>query len=158
MTIQTAVTIERVDILSTMAQTLIEALNDELSKAYPEEGACHFRLDPQEVTDGNGAFMVAFRAAKSVGCGAIRRIDPDTGELKRMYVIPEERGRGVGRAILGALETEAQRLRLTRLVLETGVRQDQARRLYQQAGYLPIDRYGEYANSPLSICLAKQLR
>lgn len=154
---QPAVVVQRADIFSPTARALIEALNAELTKVYPEEGACHFRLDAQEVADGNGAFLVALRSNKPIGCGAVRRIDASTGELKRMYVVPEERGRGVGRVILEALEAQAKGLRLTRLVLETGVRQDRAQRLYEQAGFSPIDRYGEYTNSPLSICMAKQI-
>ena len=154
---QAAIIVKRADILSPTAQTLIEALNAELSRAYPEEGVCHFRLDATEVADGKGAFLIALRSSKPVGCGAVRRIEANTGELKRMYVIPEERGRGVGQAILKALETEAKGLRLTRLVLETGVRQDRAQKLYQQAGFSQIERYGEYTNSLLSICMAKEL-
>ena len=152
------VIVQRGDILSPTARALIEALNAELTQAYPEEGACHFRLDAQDVAAGKGAFLIAFRSGQPVGCGAVRRIDANTGELKRMYVVPAERGRGVGQAILRALEIEAQGLGLARLVLETGVRQDKAQKLYQQAGFAPIDRYGEYTNSPLSICMAKTLR
>ena len=120
------ITIQRADILSSSAQTLIEALNTELSGRYPEEGACHFRLDAHEVAAGEGAFLIAFRSGKPVGCGAVRRIEALTGEIKRMYVVLPERGRGVGREILNALEAEARALRLSRLVLETGVRQAEA--------------------------------
>ncbi|MFO1512621.1 MAG: GNAT family N-acetyltransferase [Verrucomicrobiota bacterium] len=80
-----------------------------------------------------------------------------TGEIKRMYVVPEERGRGVGRAILNGLEAEARALRISRLVLETGVRQTAAQALYQRAGFARIAPFGEYVDSPLSLCLAKQL-
>ena len=136
---------------------LIEALNAELSGTYPEEGACHFRLDAHEVADGQGAFLIAFRSGNPVGCGAIRRIDAQTGEIKRMYVVPQERGRGLGRAILNALEAEAQCLGVSRLVLETGVRQSEAQALYQRAGFSRIAPFGEYVGSPLSVCLAKNL-
>jgi putative acetyltransferase len=147
----------RCDILSPTARTLIERLNAELSATYPEQGACHFRLDADEVAEGRGAFLVASRAQKPIGCGAIRRIDPQTGELKRMFVSPEERGRGVGHAILRALEAEARKLGLTRLVLETGVRQTQAIILYHRAGFSDIPPFGEYTTSPLSLCMAKDL-
>src|SRR5688572_31641404 len=100
------VTVQRIEILLPIARGLIEALNIELAGRYPEEGACHFRLDPDEVAAGRGAFLVASRAGKAIGCGAVRRIEDRAGELKRMYVCPEERGRGVGRAILAALEVE----------------------------------------------------
>src|SRR5436309_271734 len=122
--------VEPADILSPAAQRLIAALNAELSRAYPEEGATHFRLDPDEVEAGRGVFLVARRAGKPIGCGAVRRIDDSTGEIKRMYVGADERGRGVGRALLAGLETAARELGLTRLVLETGVRQSAAIALY----------------------------
>jgi GNAT superfamily N-acetyltransferase len=136
---------------------LIAALNAELSGRYPEEGACHFRLEPDEVAAGRGAFLVASRTGKPIGCGAVRRIDEGSGELKRMYVCPEERGRGAGRAILSALEVEAQALGLSRLVLETGVRQTEAIALYRKAGFSDIAPFGEYVTSPLSLCMAKDL-
>ena len=154
---QTSVIVLRADIRSPRARTLIEALNAELLSAYPEQGACHFRLDAHEVTDGQGVFLIAFRSGKPVGCGAVRRIEAQTGEIKRMYVVPQERGRGVGRSILNALEAEAQVLGISRLVLETGVRQTEARALYQSAGFSRIAPFGEYVGSPLSECLAKDL-
>jgi GNAT superfamily N-acetyltransferase len=153
----TQTTVQRADILSATARSLIEALNTELLGRYPEEGACHFRLDANEVAEGQGAFLIALRAGQPVGCGAVRRIETDTGEVKRMYVVPEERGRGVGRAILNAIEAEARALRLSRLVLETGVRQIEAQALYQRAGFSRIEPFGEYLHSPLSICMAKTL-
>ena len=153
----TQVIVQRADILSPTARSLIEALNAELLGRYPEEGACHFQLDASEVAEGHGAFLIAFRSAQPVGCGAVRRIETDTGEVKRMYVVPPERGRGAGRAILSAIEAEARALRLSRLVLETGVRQIEAQALYQRAGFSRIEPFGEYIHSPLSICMAKTL-
>jgi putative acetyltransferase len=151
------VTIRRVDILSPAARELIEALNAELSDRYPEEGANHFRLDPDEVADGRGAFLVASSSGKPVGCGAVRRIEQRTGEIKRMYVSPVERGRGIGRLLLEALEAEARALGIARLVLETGERQREAITLYRGAGFSRIDPFGEYVDSPLSLCMAKDL-
>src|SRR5687767_253555 len=134
----TALTIRPFDILSLEARVLIEALNAELSRTYPEPGATHFRLDPDEVADGRGAFLIASRSGRPVGCGAVRRIDQRMGELKRMYVHPQERGRGVGRALLDALEAQARALGLGRLVLETGIRQTEAIALYQRCGFKNI--------------------
>jgi SAM-dependent methyltransferase/GNAT superfamily N-acetyltransferase len=151
------VAIERADLLSREARSLIEALNAELSSRYPEDGATHFRLDPNEVAPGRGAFLVARRAGRPVGCGAVRRLEAEIGEVKRMYVSPEARSGGVGRAILAALENEARALGLVRLVLETGVRQPEAVALYERAGFARIPAFGEYVNSPLSVCMAKDL-
>src|SRR5262245_55571592 len=117
------VIIRRYDLLSPTAQELIIALNAELSKMYPEPGATHFRLDPNEVAEGSGVFLVALRDSAPLGCGALRRIEERNGELKRMYVRPQARGLGIGRALLVALEAEARVLGLTCLMLETGTRQ-----------------------------------
>lgn len=141
------------------ARELIGELNVELARQYPEEGANHFRLDPDEVAPGRGAFLVAedTESGRAFGCGAIRVLTPDTAELKRMYVRPVARGRGVGSRLLRALEERAVALGVERLVLETGTRQVPALGLYYGAGYAEIERFGEYADSPLSMCLAKPL-
>jgi putative acetyltransferase len=140
-----------------LAQQLIEELNAELSGRYPEEGTSHFRLDPGEVAPGQGVFLVAFSDETAIGCGALRRIGEGVGELKRMYVRPDARGKRVAATLLTALETEARVLGLARLVLETGIRQPEALALYTRAGFAPIDAYGEYVGSPFSVCMAKPL-
>ncbi len=152
---------------STVAAALIDALNVELLARYPEPGATHFSLDPTEVAPGNGIFVVARFQGRPVGCGALRRVresalvrelGPQVGELKRMYVAPDVRGKGIGRALLDRLEAEARAIGLTRLVLETGTRQGEALALYQRAGFTAIPAYGEYvASSTTSICLEKPL-
>lgn len=157
MSVSGALVIRRDDLTSTTAAALIAALNAELLGQYPEPGATHFRLDPQEVGDGRGAFFVAYAGETPVGCGAIRRIDADTAEIKRMYVDPAARGRGVGHRVLTELEAEARRLGVARLVLETGQRAHEAVKLYTRAGFVRIPCFGEYRNSPLSLCMAKQL-
>jgi GNAT superfamily N-acetyltransferase len=150
--------IRREDILSPVVQRLISALNAELDARYPEEGANHFRLDPEEVADGRGAFLVAYVAERPLGCGAVRRIDSAVAEIKRMYVAPEARGRGVGRQVLVELEAEARRLGATRLVLETGPRQPEALALYSRAGFVEIPNFGEYVGCEFSVCMAKELK
>ena len=162
-----AVEIAREPITSADAALLIGALNIELAAGYPEPGANHFRLDPEEVAPGSGVFIVARRALHPVGCGALRRLTdaalvaelgPHVGELKRMYVAPDVRGQGVGRALLERLEAEARALGIVRLVLETGTRQGAALVLYQRAGFSAIPPYGEYvASAATSVCLAKAL-
>jgi putative acetyltransferase len=151
------------------ATALIAALNAELSARYPEPGATHFALNPDEVAPGTGIFLVARWLGRPVGCGALRSLrepavlrelrgEPRVGELKRMYVAPEVRGQGIGRALLARLEAEARALGLARLVLETGTRQGEALALYRRAGFTEIPAYGEYSASPgTSVCLAKAL-
>lgn len=149
--------IRRADITSAVAQSLIGELNAELSGLYPEPGATHFRLDPSEVDESHGAFLIAYHAGEPVGCGAIRRLDDETAEIKRMYVRRDARGRGLGRHLVAALEAEARRLQVKRLVLETGVRQRNALALYERLGFTHIPPYGEYTDSPLTVCLGKSL-
>jgi len=143
---------------SEAARTLIGALNAELSGTYPEPGATHFRLDGDDVGEGRGAFVVAYMDGVAVGCGAVRKMEGETAELKRMYVAPEARGKGIGRAVLEALEAEARRLGVKTLLLETGIRQAAATAMYRSAGYRDIPPYGEYvASAATSICMAKDL-
>jgi GNAT superfamily N-acetyltransferase len=152
------VTVERAALTDDVSRALIESLNAELRGLYPEAGPDHFRLDPEEVADGRGAFLVAYRARTPVGCGALRLLDAETAELKRMYVAPVVRGTGLGRLLVTALEAEGRALGARRLVLETGVRQLAALALYRATGFSPIPVYGEYCLTPeTSICLGKEL-
>lgn len=144
------------------AQRLIAALNEELAARYPEEGANHFRLDADEVAPGRGAFLVARDDAGAVlGCGAVRlvpEIGPGVAEVKRMYTAPAARGQGVAGRVLAELERIAGgELGATRMLLETGVRQPEAIRVYERAGYARVAAYGEYVGSALSVCMSKSL-
>jgi GNAT superfamily N-acetyltransferase len=153
-----SISIARAELTDSASRALIEALNAELREAYSEPGANHFHVDPAEVRDGRGAFLVVSREGTPVGCGAVRLIDDETGELKRMYLAPSVRGTGLGRRLVEALEAEARALGARRLVLETGVRQLAALALYRATGFQPIPLYGEYCLSPeTSICLGKDL-
>lgn len=136
---------------------LIGALNAELDQRYPEAGANHFHLDPDEVAPGRGVFLVAYAQGEAVGCGATRLNEPGTAEIKRMYVIPAYRGRGIAGHLLAALEDHAKVLGARQLVLETGDRQPESLAVYRRAGFEEIPRFGEYVDSPLSMCMGKAL-
>jgi putative acetyltransferase len=152
------ITIARAALTDERSRALILALNTELRAAYPEPGANHFRVEPADVEGGRGAFLVVSRGGTPIGCGAVRLLDEETAELKRMYVAPSARGTGLGRRLVEALEAEARALGARRIVLETGVRQAAALALYQATGFHPIPLYGEYCLSPdTSICLGKDL-
>jgi len=153
-----AVNIRRSTLGSADGSRLIAALNAELTAMFPEAGANHFSISEAQVAPGDGMFVVAYLDDLVVGCGAVRRIDDGTAELKRMYVDPSVRGRGIGRALVEALESEARQLRVTRVVLETGTRLARAIRLYESMGYKRIPLYGEYLSSPdTSMCFGKTL-
>ena len=150
--------ISRSDLGDEDVLALIAELNAELAGRYPEEGANHFRLDPDEVAPGRGALLVARLDGAPVGCGAVRLLDPETAEIKRMFTRAGARGGGVGRALLAALESEARALTARRLVLETGTRQQEALGLYESHGFVRTPLYGEYVESAAtSICMQKDL-
>jgi GNAT superfamily N-acetyltransferase len=152
------VDIRRSTLASPDAARLIAALNAELKATFPEPGATHFSLDGAQIRSGDGAFVVAYLDDVAVGCGAVRRLDEATAELKRMYVAPSLRGRGIGRALVEALESEARRLGMTSVVLETGTRLAPAIQLYEAMGYARIPLFGEYLSSPdTSLCFGKSL-
>ena len=142
---------------SAEAQQLIAALNAELEQRYPEEGANHFRLDADEVAPGRGGFFIAQLGSELAGCGAVRLAAAGLAEVKRMYVRESLRGHGIAWRMLARLEAEARLLGARRMVLETGERQFEAVALYRRAGYVEIERYGEYVDSPLSLCMGKTL-
>ena len=138
-------------------QALIARLNAELTESYPNPEDNFFELRDEQVDGRQGVLLVARVGGEPVGCGALRRLDPATGEIKRMYVAPSARGGGVGARILDKLERHARALGIRRLLLETGERQVEAVRLYQRAGFTRVPCFGEYANAPLSLCMGKDL-
>jgi GNAT superfamily N-acetyltransferase len=153
-----AVQIRKSALASPEAARLIAALNAELMATHPEPGSTHFSLSGEQVTDCQGAFFIAWLDQVPVGCGAVRRLDESTAELKRMYVEPQIRGQGVGRALVESLEREAWALGVTRVVLETGTRLAPAIRMYEGLGYVRIPLFGEYLSSPdTSVCFGKSL-
>ncbi|MCZ7435910.1 GNAT family N-acetyltransferase [Micromonospora sp. WMMC241] len=102
-------------------------------------------------------YLAAVVGGRAVGCGGLQALDADTGELKRMYVRPAFRGRGVARQLLVALEELAFRHGYRTVCLETGTYLPAAIGLYRSAGYQPVPVYGEYVDNPYSVCFAKRL-
>ncbi|MEU7655193.1 GNAT family N-acetyltransferase [Micromonospora taraxaci] len=94
---------------------------------------------------------------RAVACGGLQALDAETGEVKRMYVRPAYRGRGVARQLLAALEECAFRQGHSVVCLETGSYLPAAIGLYTSCGYDPIPVYGEYVDNPYSVCFAKRL-
>lgn len=102
-------------------------------------------------------FVIAYDGDEPVGCGALRALDDEHGELKRMYVVPGRRGTGVSIVLLHGLEDEARARGWDRLVLETGIEQPDAMRFYEREGYTRIPNFGYYAGFEISRCYAKTL-
>lgn len=101
--------------------------------------------------------IIACDNNQPVGCGAIKEYVTDTMEIKRMYTLPEKRGRGIATIILHELEKWAIELSYSKCILETGNRQQDAIALYQKNGYMQIPNYGQYAGVENSVCFEKNL-
>lgn len=114
-------------------------------------------VDPAEFAEPAGGFLVGYLDGEPVAMGGVRPHGEDAVEIKRMYVVPSARGRGLSRVMLSALEELAVRLGAGRVVLETGERQPTAMRLYETSGYRRIDGFGHYRCQPLSISYGKSL-
>ena len=101
-------------------------------------------------------FYVAYDVNENaVACGALKHFDVSTAEIKRMYVKPEYRGRGLSKLILTELENKAKELNYNKIVIETGLKQPEAMSLYFKFGYKPLICYGRHANDPDSRCFEK---
>ncbi|MGC4786117.1 GNAT family N-acetyltransferase [Micromonospora zamorensis] len=94
---------------------------------------------------------------RAVACGGLQSLDAETGEIKRMYVRPAYRGRGIARQLVAALEECAFRQGHSVVCLETGTYLPTAIALYTSCGYEQIPAYGEYVSNPYSVCFAKRL-
>ncbi|HAP36175.1 MAG TPA: GNAT family N-acetyltransferase [Bacteroidetes bacterium] len=101
--------------------------------------------------------VVAYEDELPLGCGAIKEYDADTMEVKRMYVLPESRNRGIAGTILSDLEQWANELSYKKCILETGKKQPEAIALYIKHGYRVIPNYGQYAGVENSLCFDKAL-
>ncbi|MCR3719387.1 MULTISPECIES: GNAT family N-acetyltransferase [Prauserella salsuginis group] len=121
-------------------------------------------VDPAEFAPPQGIFLVGYRDEVPVACGGWRAHATDDGslragdaEIKRMFVVDGERGRGHARVMLAALERTAAEHGCGRIVLETGHKQPEAIALYRSSGYHEIEKFGVYAQDELSVCMAKEL-
>lgn len=137
------------------AVAIIAELDVDLHARYP--GVPFHTFSPDELTRPEFTFVLAEAAGEAIGCGALRLREPGVAEVKRMFVRPAARRRGVARAVLAALEARAREIDASRILIETGASQPEAISLYVSSGYVPIPRYGEYVNVPTSRCFEKRL-
>ncbi|MEO6488600.1 MAG: GNAT family N-acetyltransferase [Ferruginibacter sp.] len=101
--------------------------------------------------------IVWYLDRKPIGCGAFKELSVHQVEIKRMFIVPEFRGKGYAFNILKQLELWAIELNYSQCVLETGKKQPEAIKLYTRAGYMIIKNYGQYENIENSVCKAKSL-
>jgi putative acetyltransferase len=101
--------------------------------------------------------LVGYNENKPVACGAIKEFETEAMEVKRMFTLPEYRGKGIARQLLAELESWAAELGANRVVLETGRKQVEAISLYERSGYRRIPNYGQYRGIETSVCYEKPL-
>jgi len=113
--------------------------------------------DQHNIIESLATVVIAYQDDTPIGCGCFKPFDQDAVEIKRMFVRPAARGKGISAMVLKELESWAHSLGFKYTVLETGSRQVEALGLYNKAGYTSIPKYGPYVNLPDSICLRKEL-
>lgn len=134
---------------------LVKLLDTELSKRDGEE---HAFYDQFNSIDNLNQVVLASEKGQVIGCGAIKALDKQTIEVKRMFVRIRSRGKGIAKLMLSELENWAFELGYDYCNLETGKRQPEAIALYKRAGYRIIINYGQYAGVENSICFQKALK
>ena len=138
-----------------VAQDLVERVQQEYVDRYG--GRDEAVVDPAEFLPPQGLFLAAEVAGEPVGSGAWRALGAGMAEIKRVYVTPSFRRRGLAQLIVAALERSAARAGHRSVVLNTGDRQPEALGLYRQLGYGPVPGYGVYACAPDAVFLGKDL-
>lgn len=142
---------DQTDVLALIAE--LDAYQHSL---YPAESV--YALDLTAVSAQHLICAVARDAEqRAIACGAVV-LAPEYGEIKRMYVHPEQRGKGLAKRLLNLLEASARQAGRREIKLETGPRQTEALRLYALAGYKVCGRFGDYPDDPLSVFMCKTLR
>ena len=139
----------RVD--SGVGGVLAQAMRDEIAEIYDGlalDGDDMPRAGPAELSPPGGAFLLGFHDGRPVCCGGIKRLDARTCELKKMYVAPGVRGKGVARQLLRALEAKASSLGYEIARLDTGPKQHSARGLFESDGYVEID---DFNGNPVAV-------
>ncbi len=134
--------------------SLVKQLDDDL---LVRDGKDHAFFKQFNKIDNINHVVVAYYDNVAVGCGAIKPFNSDTAEVKRMFVLPHMRGRGIAAEILKELEKWAKETGYANTILETGIRQPEAIRLYEKSNYIIIPNYGQYIGVETSVCMTKRL-
>jgi putative acetyltransferase len=147
-------TFERTNSDNVDFQNLVKLLDEDLHKRDGEEHSFYSQFN--KIVNIRHV-VVCYVDEHPIGCGAFKEYDQNTVEIKRMFVKPENRGKGIGLKILRELELWAAELKYSATILETGKKQPEAIRLYQKAGYTIIKNFGQYENVENSVCMTKDI-
>jgi GNAT superfamily N-acetyltransferase len=130
---------------------LAQAMRDEIALMYDGlelDGDTMPKAGPKELSPPGGSFIVGYSDGEPVCCGGVKRLDERRCEIKKMYVIPSHRGRGVARKLLYALEDSARELGYEIARLDTGPKQLSARGLFESEGYARIP---DFNGNPVAV-------
>jgi len=134
--------------------SLVKRLDAELAAI---DGEDHSFYDQFNKLDSIKYVVVAYENENPVSCGAIKDFAPGIIEIKRMYTLPEYRGKGIATKVLTELERWAAELLYEKCILETGKKQPDAIRLYEKNGYTIIPNFGGYVDDENSVCFEKNI-
>ncbi len=126
------------------AVALVQGMRDAIAALYAGlqlDGPDMPKAGPGELSAPDGTFIVGWLDGVAVCCGGLKRLPDGACEIKKMFVVPEHQGRGIARALLEELERRARTLGYEIARLDTGDRQSRAQRMYERAGYAPIENF-----------------
>lgn len=135
-------------------QQLVVALDAYLRIVDGDDHAFYAQFNK---TDSLSNVLVCYDQEVAIGCGAFKAYDSQTVEIKRMYTLPEYRGRGVAKNIMAALEEWAKEEKYSISILETGYLQKDAIALYTKIGYEVMENFGQYEGISTSVCMQKTI-
>lgn len=134
---------------------LVKLLDEELAIVDGDDHAFYHQFNNIDVLKYT---IVLYENNIPVGCGALKKFDETSAEVKRMYTLPKTRGKGIATKVLIELEKWAKELGYKYTILETGKRQPKAIALYQKNGFQIISNYGQYKGIENSVCFRKELK
>jgi GNAT superfamily N-acetyltransferase len=134
---------------------LVKLLDEELAIVDGDDHAFYHQFNNIDVLKYT---IVLYENNIPVGCGALKKFDETSAEVKRMYTLPKTRGKGIATKVLLELEKWAKELGYKYTILETGKRQPKAIALYQKNGFQIISNYGQYKGIENSVCFRKELK
>lgn len=146
------ITIIRTDSSNKDFIELVKHLDAELAARDGDEHEFYHQFNKIDMLKN---VVVVYEDEKPVSCGAIKEFSKDAMEVKRMYTLPDYRGKGIATIVLKELEKWAAELSYKKCVLETGKKQPEAIALYNKSGYSIIHNYGQYAGVENSVCFEK---
>lgn len=133
---------------------LVKLLDAELAIRDMEEHSFYSQFN---TIDKIKHVVIAYEDKNPVGCGAIKEYSPDTMEVKRMFVRPDQRNKGIASEVLKELEKWASEMSYKKCILETGKKQPEAISLYKKNGFTSIPNYGQYTGVENSVCFEKMI-